>query len=226
MDTQPILAPLQAVWYQLQIFIPKLLAALLVLAAGWLAASVLRRVLVRAFRGAGVDQLAEKAQITQGLERGFTRSTVAELLGHLGYWVILIATGLLALQWLGVAAAAEWLERFGAFLPRIAVGMAVFLFGTLLASFLETTVRAAALNAGWAHGRGLGRAAYTLVLLLASIMALEQLGVVTWTIQAVLCILLATIGLAVALAVGLGAQGLVRQWLEEAVWDKWKPPRP
>lgn len=222
MDAQPIVAPLQALWYHLQAFIPRLLAALLVLALGWLLARMLRWVLLRVFRGAGLRRLTEKAKLDQGLERGSLRCTFIELLAQLGYWVVLFAAGLVALQWLGVAPAGEWLARFGEFLPRLVISIAIFFFGTVLASFLETTVRAAGLNAGWASARLLGRATYTLALLLASIMALEQLGVVTQTIQAVLYIVLGTAGLTVALAVGLGAQGLVRQWLEETVMNKWK----
>lgn len=218
--------PLETVWHHLQAFLPRVLAAVLVFAAGWVAATVLRQVLLRVFRGAGFSRLAERAKIEQGLARGSVRSTFVELLARLGYWVTLIAGGLLALQWLGVSAAAEWLAQFGAFLPRLVISVAIFFFGTLLASFLETSVRAAALNAGWASGRAVGRAAYAMVLLLATIMALEQLGVVTQTIQAVLYILLGTIGLTVALAVGLGAHRLVRRWLEKTAGEKWKFPQP
>lgn len=226
MDAQPIVAPLQALWYQLQAFLPRLLAALLVLAAGWLLAGALRWVLLRVFRGAGLRRLTEKAKLDQGLERGSLRYTFIELLAQLGYWVVLFGAGLLALQWLGVAAAGEWLARFGAFLPRVVISIILFFFGTVLASFLETTVRAAGLNAGWMWARFLGRTTHTLVVLLASIMALEQLGVVTQTIQAVLYIVLGTAGLTVALAVGLGAQGLVRQKLEDWLLEKWKSPHP
>jgi hypothetical protein len=102
------------------------------------------------------------------------------------------------------------------------VSIVVFLFGMLLASFLGATVRAASLNAGFPQGHLVGQVVYTLVLVVTIIVALEQLQVVTRTIQVALYILMATFGLAFALALGLGAQGLMKRFLEDIVWEKWK----
>jgi hypothetical protein len=218
----PLIEPLRIVWVQLQSLIPKVLGALLLFGGGWALAGVCKRMLVRLMEAAGLERLAAKAKISEALRRGAIRSSFVELLGRLGYWLVLVAAVIVSLQWMGVTAAEEWLQRFGAFLPRIIISLVMFLFGTLLAAFLGATVRAASLNAGIAQGHLVGQAVYTVALLVTIIVSLEQLQVVTRTIQVALYILMATFGLAFALALGLGAQGLMKRFLEELVWEKWK----
>ncbi|MBI4597540.1 MAG: hypothetical protein HY737_03965 [Candidatus Omnitrophica bacterium] len=219
---QLMLEPLRLLAEQLQMLIPKMLGALLILVAGWLLGGIARGLIVRLLRAIGLERLAEKAKISELLHRGAIRLTFVELLGQLVYWLLLVAATIVGLQFVGIDAAAEWLTRFGAFLPRIIVGIVVFLFGMLLASFLGATVRAATLNAGLTHGHLVGQAVYTMVLLVTIIVALEQLQVVTRTIEIALYILMGTFGLAFALALGLGSQGLVKRFLEDIQWEKRK----
>ena len=220
---QVVLEPLRVLVTQLRTLVPNLFGALLMLVVGWGLARLFRMVIVRLLQAAGLERLAEKTKLSEVLRRGAIRLTVIELLGQLGYWLVMVATVIIALQWIGVTAAAEWLERFGAFIPRMIVSIVVFLFGLLLASFLGATVRAATLNAGFARGHVVGQAVSTMVLVVTVIVALEQLQVVTQTIQAALYILMATFGLAFALALGLGSQGVVKQFLEEIAGERWKP---
>jgi hypothetical protein len=222
---QPILDPLWLFLAQLSALIPKLLSALLIFGVGWALANVLRRIAVKLLRTVGVERLAEKAKLSDALRRGEIRLTFVELLGQLVYWLVMIAAMMVALQVVGIAAASDWLGRFGAFIPKIIVSIIVFLLGILLASFLGATVRAASLNAGFPHGHLVGQAVYTVVLLVAIIVALEQLQVVTRTIEVALYILMATFGMAFALALGLGSQGFVKRFLEDFIWEKWKPPK-
>jgi len=218
---QLVLDPLKTFLNRLAIFVPKMFGALLILVVGWTVASLLRQVVVRVLQMLRVDRLSEKAKLSEVLRRGAVRLTFVELLGQLGYWLVMIATVIAALQFVGVTVASEWLERFGYFIPRVIVSIVVFLFGTLIASFLGATVRAASLNAGFPQGHLLGQAVHAAVVLLTIIVALEQLQVVTRTIEVALYILLAAFGLAFALALGLGSQEFVTRFLSD-LWERWK----
>lgn len=216
-----IVNPLRLLLAQLELVIPKVVGALCILGVGWTVANMSRMVMVRALRAIGLERLAEKAKLSEILHRGAIRLTVVELLGQLVYWLLMIASVMVALQFVGIAAASDWLTQFGAFIPRIIVSIVVFLFGMLLASFLGATVRAASLNAGFPQGHLVGQAVYTIALLVTSIVALEQLRVVTRTIEVALYILLGAFGLAFALALGLGSQEIVKRFLEDRLWEKW-----
>lgn len=220
-----ILEPLRVLVLQLEVVIPQLCGALLILVVGWAIARLFQAITVRLFQALGLARLADKAKLSEILRRGAIRLTFVELLGRIVYWLILVASVMVALQFLGITAASEWLTQFGAFIPRMIVSVVVMLFGTLLASFLGSAVRAASLNAGFPQGYLVGQAVYTIVLLVTVIVALEQLQVVTRTIEVALYILMGTVGLAFALAIGLGSSRIVRRFLEETVWEKWKSSR-
>lgn len=217
-----ILEPLRLLLAQLEIAIPQIFGALLILVVGWAIAQLFRLMTVGFFRAVKLERLAEKAKLSDMLRQGAIQLTFVELLGQLVYWLMIIATVMVALQFVGIASASEWLTQFGAFIPRMILSIVVFLFGMLLASFLGNTVRAASLNTGFPHGHFVGQTVYTIVLLVTLIVALEQLHVVTRTIEAALYILMGTFGLAFALALGLGSSRIVRRLLEQTVWEKWK----
>lgn len=222
--TQMTVEPVRLLALQLWEAIPRIAGALLVLMVGWVAAGLCRRVLIRVLRAIGVERMAEKTPLSAALRQGDVRLTSVELLGQLGYWMVLVVTLMVALRCLGLTAADEWLAGFNSLIPRLVVSLAVFLFGMLLASFLGATVRAMALNAGLPQGHLLGQLVSTSVLVVTILVALEQLHVVTRTIEVALYLFLASCGLTVALAFGLGSQDLVKRFLEEKVGGRWKPP--
>ena len=217
-----VVEPLQAIVDRLAIVIPRLLGGLIILFVGWLIASVLRKAIERLLSVSAVNMLADRIGFSQTLRRGAISLTFGELIALLGYWVIMIATIIVMLQFMGVTVASEWLERFGYFIPRLIISIVIFLFGTLLAGFLGTTVRVTSLNAGIRQGYLLGQVVSTAIVLLSVFVSLEQLQVVTRTIEVALYILMGAFGLAFALALGLGGQDVVRRWLNE-LWDQRKP---
>ncbi|MBI2884881.1 MAG: hypothetical protein HYY15_01765 [Candidatus Omnitrophica bacterium] len=210
---------------QLAVLIPKAVAALAIIVLGWGLAAGAQWATVRLLQVLRADRLVEKARLNDMLRRGAIRLTFVELMGRAVYWFVIVASLLAALQVLGMPMASEWLARFGVFIPRLFAGLVLLLLGMLLASFLSAVVRAASLNAGVPQGHLLGQAVYLLVVLLTAIVALEQLQIVTRTIEATWYIVLGSCGLAFALAVGLGSKELVRQYLAD-LWERWKNTRP
>lgn len=221
-DTSMAWDSLRVLFDHLLAALPRFALALGIIVVGWTLAHMLRALIVRLLRTLGLERVAERARVSDVLRRGAIRQSFVELLGSLTYWLLMIATVIVALQYLGITAAAEWLTQLGAFVPRIIVSIVIFLFGMLLASFLGTTVRVASLNAGLPQGHLIGQAVHTIALIVIIIIALEQLQVVTRTIEVALYILMGTFGLAFALALGLGAQGFVKRFLEDLVWNRWK----
>lgn len=216
-----VIEPLQAILDRLAIVVPRLLGGLIILFVGWLIAAFLRKAVERVLSATAVNVLADRIGFSQTLRRGAISMTLGELIGLLGYWVIMIATIIVMLQFIGVTVASEWLERFGYFIPRLIISIVIFLFGTLLAGFLGTTVRVTCLNAGIPQGYLLGQVVSTAIVLLSVIVSLEQLQVVTRTIEVALYILMGAFGLASALALGLGGQDVVRRYLN-TLWDQHK----
>jgi hypothetical protein len=221
---QYLLEPLKAIVDRFLFLLPKVVGALIILIVGWLVARLLRQAIIRLLQALRIDELSDKAQLAEVLRRGAIRLTFVELIAELAYWLVMIACVGVALQFMGMTVAAIWLEQFGYFIPRLVVSIVILLFGMLVAGFLGATLRAASLNAGVPYGHLVGHFVSTTVVLLTVLIALEQLHVVTRTIEVALYILLSSCGLAFALAVGLGSQDVVRQALLE-MRERWKAQR-
>ena len=98
-------------------------------------------------------------------------------------------------------------------LHRIGVEALVLLVGVLLAQLVNGLVRGAAEGVGLDYSAGLGRIAQGLVIIISISVAISQLEVKTDLLNHVIVIGLITVGLAIALAMGLGSRELAGQIL-------------
>jgi small-conductance mechanosensitive channel len=89
----------------------------------------------------------------------------------------------------------------------------VLLVGVLLAQLVNGIVRGAAEGVGLDYSAGLGRVAQWLVIIISISVAISQLEVKTDLLNHVIVIGLITVGLAVALAMGLGSREIASQIL-------------
>ncbi|MEK7744597.1 MAG: hypothetical protein AAB578_09455, partial [Elusimicrobiota bacterium] len=95
------------------------------------------------------------------------------------------------------------------------------LFGGLMfARFLSQVVANAAAANEVRGGEALAKAAYAAVVVFASMMALEQLGLRMLLLSSSIQILLASVGLAFALAFGLGGKAIAEEILRGLIQKK------
>jgi small-conductance mechanosensitive channel len=179
-------------------------AASVTMLLGLLFAMIGRRVardLVR--RGARVLSgrgMLEGAQRTQRLE-GFVGSTV--------YFAILLFAALTATELLGVPVVKGWVSQVAGYMPRLLAAILIMAVGTLLARGARELALRAASSANVPGAARLGRAAEIAVLVAATLVAIEQLGIEVSFIKTTLLILLAAMMFGAALAFGLGGRDLV-----------------
>ena len=129
-------------------FIPKLLGVLIILVVGWLLAKLIETLIVRALKLVRLDTLSEKSGTSNFLAKGGIKYTLAELIGVLVYWIVLlivIITALNALQW---TVAAELLNTIVGYIPNIIVAVVILVIGMFVSTLLGTVIRTAASNAG------------------------------------------------------------------------------
>src|SRR5690606_35509492 len=89
----------------------------------------------------------------------------------------------------------------------------VLLAGVLLAQLVSSLVRGAADGVGLEYANGLGRIVQGLVIIISISVAIGQLEVKTDLLNQVISIVLISVGLAVALALGLGSREIISQIL-------------
>ena len=188
--------------------LPRILAALVLLVVGLLAARLLARVGRRVLLAAGLDDLADRFGIHDALERlGLERSlsgAVANALRIAGSITVVLA----ALSLTGLGFLQQSLNQGVLFLPKLLVALALLLAGAVLGTFVRARVER--LGRQMDLPAGAGRVAEAVIIVLFGITALSQIGVSSAILTMLGSILLGGVALAAALAVGLGNREVVR----------------
>jgi hypothetical protein len=193
--------------------LPNVLASLLFLVIGAALAVAAGRIAKFLLRRSAVERKASRIGLTAWLERAGILSATAALV-RLVQIVFALMTAALVLYALDAALASDLTRRFFLYLPDLAVGIGIFFVGLLASRVVARTVLIGAVN----HGFGAARLIATLtragIIVLASAVALDQLGIGHSIVPSALLVLLGGVTLAAALAVGLGSRDAVGRWIE------------
>lgn len=207
--------PLQSFGEKLVKFLPDLLSAVLILVVGFVLGLLLKAVLVRFFRAIGLDRFSQRSGVVAALQKGGIREPASLLLSKLFAWLVIISFSILAMRALKLVVIDRILERFLLYIPNVFIAGIIILFGYILGNFLGRAVLIAAVNAGVKVSGLISRLVKVTVFLLATTMALEQLGIGSGTIVVAFAIILGGLVFAFALAFGLGGKEIAKNYLEK-----------
>lgn len=192
---------------QLGSYLPSILGAFLLLLIGWFAARLLRSA---AMRLAGwVERWfgrwsANKASGAPRLPGGS-----AAMLGSIVFWVVLLFFLTAATQVLGLEMFTAWLSRVVDYVPTLLAGGLIVLAGVLLSRLARSLIEVASPASGEKQRALLGKTVQTVILIIAILVGVEQIGIkTTFLVVAVATVVAAVVG-AVTLAVSLGARSYV-----------------
>ena len=111
---------------------------------------------------------------------------------------------------MGIQQVSGFLNQLLAFIPSILAAVLILFLAALLANFLSGIVR------GTTGSGLLGSVVYYAVLIYAVFAALTQLGIAVALTAPTFLILLGAVALALAIAFGIGGQGVARDIVEKA----------
>jgi len=190
-------------------FLPRFGGALLLLVIGIVLARLVGRFAGKALDAGGLDRVAERFGVGDTLEKAGLGRSLSRLLSRairigLTLVVIFAALSLLGLQFLD-----DSLNEAVLFLPKLLVAALLVLAGVVAGGLArESTDR---LTRQMDLPLPLGRAAQITVIAVFAITAAAQIAVSTAILMALVGVLLAGVAATLALAFGLGGQGLVRE---------------
>lgn len=190
-----------------RLFLPNFLGAVGLLLGGWLLALLLQRLSARVTRR--FDGLARRSHVEGALQRIGVHRPLSEVVGAFVFWTVFLFFVAGATEAFGLPVLSTWLTGLAFFLPRIAAALLVLLAGVLIANFVRDAVLAASATANVAYGEALAHIVRTVLLSVAVLIAVNELGIDVTLLTVTLGVVLgATFG-GVALAFGLGARTTV-----------------
>ena len=158
---------------------------------------------------AALDRIGRRGTGASAVGAARLGASVPELVGQFVYWLIFLVAGAAAFDMLGLPVVSQVAERLAVFLPGAVTGLAIVLVGMVVASLAGGVAAAWAASAGVRYAGAVGRTAQIVVLALAVLLGLQQIGIHGEVIAGLLAAVLAVALGGAALAFGLGARGAV-----------------
>jgi hypothetical protein len=195
------------------LFMPRLVAATIIFAGGFVLSLAARRVIHRFLVWLHLDRLSRRSGASEML-RAADMPTAELLIAKIVFWIVWIGFIVSAVDTLQFAPFQGLVHEFFLFVPRFLVALLVFTLGFLIGNFLWRATLLAAVNAGLPGARVLSGAVRILVIAIGVVMALEQIGMATSVVRTAFAIMFGALMLGAAIAFGLGGRDAAKHLIE------------
>jgi hypothetical protein len=212
-----LLEPAKTVFAQIGQFLVNVLLVVIILIIGWVISKLIRTVVIRVLRAVKLDELSERIELDTLLAKGGIKYSLSEMSGVVCYWLALLITFVVAINAVGLTIAADLLNRVVLYVPNVIAAIFILVLGMFVATLLSNIVQTAASNAGLSQSRLLSKIVEVTVVVFAAAISLEQLDIGADIIKLIISILLGSLGLAVALAFGLGCKDIAARFLADLI---------
>ena len=207
---------------QLGEFLPKLIGAIIILIIGWFVAKFLAFVIIKGLKVINFNVVTEKAGIDGFLKKGGLKKGTIDILSLLVYWLVILATLLVAFNTLGLTVVSDLVGEITLFIPNVIVAVLILTIGLYFARFVEDAVVAYGKNVGLDEAQLFGRLARWALIVFVVIVSLGQMNIADRYLQPAFYIILGGVTLALALAFGLGGQKWAADQLDKFFKSKSK----
>ncbi len=191
--------------------VPGIFGALLILALAYLVARLVSGLVTSILKGVGFDSLPEK--LGMRIEATEGQRTPSELVGYLVVVALMLFAATEAANMVGFTLLADMIANFTTFGGQVLLALVIFAIGVYLAN----VARGVVLSAGGQQATFTGNLTRVAIMVFAGALALRQMGIADEIVNLAFGILLGAIGVAAALAFGLGSRDLagreVESWL-------------
>jgi ribosomal protein L3-specific protein-(glutamine-N5) methyltransferase len=149
-----------------------------------------------------------------------TGISVASVIGNLVYWLIILVMIVTVANSLGLQMVADLFNKVVLYIPNVIVAILVLVFGTILARFINRLVFAWLNNMEFDGALTVSTFSEYAMMVFVFFIAMEQLQIANELLTAAFIIAFGAIGLAFAIAFGLGAKDWAAKVIERLVEKK------
>jgi hypothetical protein len=195
----------------LKTFLPNLLSGVALLLLGWLAAFLVRWLVMRF--GKGLDALLAVIHRWTGQAVAQPRWSVSNLVASVAFWLILAFTVSAAAEQVGLNTFASWVLGLLGYLPSLLISLFILFIGYLVAGGVRNLIMTLGEASGFQHSLTLGYLAAGLIIAFTLLLSLSQLGLDVTLFTNIITLATAALFASGAVAFGIGAADAVRNVL-------------
>ncbi len=189
-------------------FLPDLVLASIQLLLGVAVAWFARWMILRFERG--LDRVLSTFQLGATFSDSRHNWPISTIIGSIVFWII-IAFGLVtASETVGLVFLANWLQELLNYLPRLLISVAILFIANLVSQGLRELIQGYAHAHDLQHGPLVAQLVAGLVIALALILALDQMGLAVDLLEYIIILAFAAFFSGAAIAFGIGASDSIR----------------
>jgi hypothetical protein len=196
------------------LFVPRLVAAIIIFVIGFFVALVVRRAAQWLLARLGAERLSLRIGASDMLRKA-DMPAADTIIAKIVFWLVWIGFIVSAVDTLQFEPFQGLVAQFFRFVPRFLVALLVLAIGFLVGNFLWRATLLASVNAGLPGARLLSGALRVLVIVIGVAMALEQLGLATAVVLAAFALTFGALMLGLSIAFGLGGRDAARELIEQ-----------
>lgn len=210
MSFQPILDSLMQILTQILTFLPHFVNGLIILIVGYLISIAIRWLVRFVLHHIHLQDLADRAGIVAALRGLGVRAPLPTLIAQVVFFFLFLSFATAAVRLMGLNAVADLLNSILTFIPKAISAAILILFGSMLARFFGNTITAVADTVNISYSNVLGKIIEYAILAFVVVLAISTLGVDTTVLTTSLTIIIASVGLAIALTFSLGSRESIK----------------
>jgi Conserved TM helix len=201
---------IQDAWTSVATFLPKLVAALVILLVGYFIAKLIARILNTVLERVGFDRAVERGGIKQALAR--SKYDASDIVAKLAFWTIFLLVLQLAFGVFGPNPVSDLLKGLIAYLPNVLVAIVI----VVIAAAIAVTDLLSSLLGTVQGGQVLAKGAGIAILVFGIFAALDQLRIAPRIVTGLWYAVLAALVGSVIVAVGGGGIRTMQRYWERA----------
>jgi hypothetical protein len=212
-----------SLWERFVSFLPALVGAIIVFVLGWIVASILGALIVKAIKAAKIDEALGKVGFNNKLKEVGIGETAAELIGGIVKWFLILVFLMAATNILGLSQVTDFLNSIILYIPNVVVAVVVLAVAFLIGGFVYNVVKGSTKAAGVMSATLLATISRWAIILFGILAALIQLGIATSLVNTIFIGIISALSLAVGLAFGLGGKdeaAMILKKLREEITQK------
>jgi hypothetical protein len=194
-------------------YLPHILVAVLVLVLGWFLSKIIETIARKVFHRMGLDRAVDRAGLTPGLSQMGWTAKPSVMVAKGVFWMVMLTVVLAAIESLGLRGLIPSVDSFVAYVPNVIAASLIMLFSVLAGGIAGGIVSSGAAAVSFSQSKRLGAATRFLTIFLGLVLALEQLGVSTQVLVAMITTVVAVFGLSMGLTLALGSREVVKHIL-------------
>lgn len=206
---------LYGVLSQLATYVPRILAALLIIFVGNMLGTWFKWLVIRVVRTMGIAQVLRGSPVEKFLEQAEFAKKAEEFVGDLFKFLLLLIAFIAAVNVLGLTTVSLFLSNILTYVPKVLAAILILVVGILIAGFVEGLVKGSLAQISLSSARLLSKVSSYIIMVFSVMAALAQLGIAENLIYILFIGFVAMLALGFGLAFGLGAKELVAKILDE-----------